>query len=109
MVGILGLQALLGAGQADLEQADAERMLPGDERRATRGAGLLPIAVRKQCTFLCDAVDVRRRAADHAAMVGAEIPDADVIGHDEEDVGFLFFLRMGRAGGPQESCHGHEE
>ena len=80
------LQALFGRGQADFQQPGAERRLPGDERRASRGAGLLSVVVREQRALAGESVDVRRAAAHHAAVVGTDVPDAHVIGHDHDDV-----------------------
>jgi hypothetical protein len=40
--------------------------------------------------FLADAVNVRRAAAHHAAMVGTDIPIADVVAPDNQDVRFFF-------------------
>ena len=64
----------------------AERALTGNERRASGGAGLLAIVIRKNGTFVGNAVDVRRVVAHHAAIVGGDIPVADVIGHDDQDI-----------------------
>ena len=36
--------------------------------------------------FLADAVDVRRAAAHHAAMVGTDIPNADVVTPNDQNV-----------------------
>ena len=82
------LQALFGGGQADFQQTGAERRLSGDERRASRGAGLLSVVVREQRALAGESVQVRRAAAHHAAVVGTDVPDADVIGHDHDDVWF---------------------
>ena len=82
------LQALLRRGQADFQQPGAERRLPGDERRASRRAGLLSVVISEQRALACESVDVRRAAAHHAAVVGTDVPDADVVGHDHDDVRF---------------------
>ena len=82
------LQALFGRGQADFQQPGAERRLPGDERRASRGAGLLSVVVREQRALAGESVQVRRTAPHHAAVVGTDVPDAYVIGHDHDDVWF---------------------
>ena len=82
-------EPFLRAGQADLQQAGAEARLPGDERRAARGAGLLRVVVGEDRAFLGDAVDVGRAVAHHAAVVGADVPVADVVAEDDEDVGLL--------------------
>ena len=39
--------------------------------------------------FLRQPVDVRRAVSHHALVVGAEVPDADVIAHDDQDVRLL--------------------
>jgi len=44
--------------------------------------------VRKEHAFLGDAVDVGR-AAHHAVGVGADVPHADIVTEDDQDVGFI--------------------
>ena len=83
------LQPFLRARQADLEHAGAEARLAGDEARAPGGAALLAVPVGEQRAFLGDAVDVRRLVAHHALVVGADVPVADVVAPEDEDVGFL--------------------
>ncbi len=78
-----------GARQTDLEQAGTKTDLAGDERRAAGRATLLAVPVGKQRPFLGDAIDVRRLVAHHALVVGADVPVADVIAPDDDDVGFL--------------------
>jgi hypothetical protein len=36
-----------------------------------------------------DPVDVGRASAHHSAVVGTDIPHADIVAHDDDDVGFL--------------------
>jgi len=86
---ILVLQALFRRWHADFQQAGTEGCLSEDERGTPCRAGLLRVVVGEQRAFLGDAVDVRRASAHHAAMVGADIPDAHVVGHDDDNVGFL--------------------
>src|SRR4029077_9386141 len=76
---VLVLDTLFSARQADFEQARAERRLTEDERGATRRAGLLGVVVGEQYAFLRDPVNIGRAPAHHPAMVGADIPDANVI------------------------------
>jgi hypothetical protein len=38
-------------------------------------------------------VEVRRSPGHHAAVVCADVPDADVVSHDDDDVGFLVLSR----------------
>ena len=83
---ILVRQALLGGGQADFQQAGAHRALAGDEGGAAGGAGLLAVIVGEKRALIGDAVDVGRAIAHHAAVVGADVPVADVVAHDDEDV-----------------------
>ena len=83
------LQPFLRAGQAHLQQAGAERRLAGDERRAAGGAALLAVPVGEQRALFRDAVDVGRLVAHHPLVVGADVPVADVVAPDDEDVGLL--------------------
>ena len=83
---VLGLQAEVGAGQADLGKAGAQRRLAGDERRAARRAALLGVIVGEHHAFAGDAVDVRRAIAHHAERIGADVGLSDVVAHDDEDV-----------------------
>ena len=75
--------------QADLGEAGADRRLAGEEGGASGGAALLRVPVGEQRAFSRDAVDVGRAVAHHAEIVAAGIEPADVVTHDEEDVGFL--------------------
>ena len=75
-----------GAGLADRRHACADRQLAGDEVRATRRATGLGVVVGEQHAFLGDRVEVRRPAGHQAPMIGADVPHADVVTHDDEDV-----------------------
>ena len=83
---ILRLEAHLGAGQADLGQAGADRRLARDERSAAGGAALLAVPIREHRAFLGDAIDVRGLVAHDAVVVGADIEPADVVAPDDQDV-----------------------
>jgi hypothetical protein len=85
-------QPLLRPRQANFQQPGAQRALAGDERGAPRGAGLLAVIVGEDRAFVGDAVDVGRAVAHHAAVVGADVPVADVVAHDDEDVRLLLLL-----------------
>jgi hypothetical protein len=74
-------------GQADLEHSGAKADLPVTKAAAAAGAALLAVPVGEQGAFLGDAVDVRGAVAHHALVVGADVPVADVIAPDDEDVG----------------------
>ncbi len=78
-------------------------MLPQNERCAPRRAALLGVVIGEERPFMRYAVDVRRSASHHAVMVGANVPDADVIGHDDENVRLLG-LRLCRSGCPEKRC-----
>ena len=49
--------------------------------------------VHEDRAFVADAIDVRRFANHQAAMVDARLHPADVVTHDEKDVGLLRRLR----------------
>ena len=92
---ILLRQAFLCCGKSDFQEPGPQRTLPGDKGGASGGAGLLPIIVGEDCALIGDAIDVGRAVAHHAAIVGADVPVADVIAHDDEDIGLLRLLREG--------------
>ncbi len=83
------LQALRRAGQADLGQPGPEGHLTGEESRAPGGTALLTVVVGEHRTFVGDAIDVRRRVADHAAAIGTHVEDADIVAENDQDVGLL--------------------
>ena len=64
----------------------AERVLPEHERGAASGAGLLRVVVGEEDPLVRDAIDVRGAAAHHAAVIRADVADADVVAPDDEDV-----------------------
>ncbi len=78
----------MAPGRPTFSRPVRKQRLPGDERRAPGGAGLLRVVVGEDRAFLGDAVDVGRAIAHHAAVVGADVPVADVVAEDDEDVGF---------------------
>src|SRR5262249_1109020 len=86
--GLVG-DPLLGPRQADLEQAGAERALAGGASGPAGGAGLLGVAVGEERPLPGDAVDVRGAVAHRAAVVGADVPVADVVAPEDEDVRLL--------------------
>ena len=84
--GGLGRKAGRRAGLADGRHAGADRQLAGDEVGAPRRAACLGIVVGEQHALGGDLVEVRRAARHHAAVIGADVPDADVVAHDDDDV-----------------------
>ena len=89
------LPAFLRAGHADLGHAGAHGHAAADERGAAGGAGLLGVVIGEGDAFFGDAVDVRRLVAHHAAVVVADVPGADVVAPNDEDVR-LFNRRLGQ-------------
>ena len=111
---VAGLEAFLGAGQTHLQHAGAKADLTGDEGGAAGGAALLAVPVGEQRAFFGDAIDVRGLVTHHALVVGADVPVADVVAPDDEDVGLLGRrlrrLSERRAGrGPDQAQHGECE
>ena len=82
-------EADVGAGHADLGEAGADRVLAGDEGRASGGAALLAVIVGEGDAFVGDAVDVGRAVAHLSAAVVADIPPADVVAPENEDIRFI--------------------
>ena len=101
------LPTLGGARQPDLGHAAAHRHRTADEGGAASGAALLRVVVREAHAFIRDAIDVGRLVAHHAAAVVADVPGADVVAPDHEDVGLL---RRGlrRRGDARYECHDNE-
>ena len=86
-------QSYRRAGLADRGHAGADRQLAGDEVRATRRATCLGVVVGEQHAFFGDLVEVRRLPGHHAPVIGADVPHANIVAHNDDDVGFLF-LRL---------------
>ena len=92
---VLSGQPFLCSRQAHLQESGSQWTLSGDECCAARGAGLLSIIVGEYRALVGDAVDVGRAIAHHATVVGADVPVADIIGHDDEHVGLLLLRGRG--------------
>jgi hypothetical protein len=71
-------------------------MHAGEERVASGSATLLGKIVHELGTFLPNAVDVGRFPNHQSLVVDARLHPADVIPHDEEDVGLLLLRRSRR-------------
>src|SRR3984885_7063314 len=74
------------AGLANRCHAGADRQFAGDEVGAARRAARLGVIVGEQHALGGELVEVRRPAGHHAPVVGPDIPDADVVTHDDNDV-----------------------
>ena len=85
--GVLGAQADVGAGEADLGETGSIRVLSGDERRPAGRAALLAVVVGEADTFGCDAVDVGSPISHQPIAVATQIADPDVVTPDDQDVG----------------------
>ena len=82
-----GSQIGRAAGQLRRDHAGTQRIHAGEEGIAPGRAALHGDIVHEHCAFLPDAVDVGRFPDHQAAMVDARLHPADVVAHDEEDVG----------------------
>ena len=80
---------ILAPGLADRGHAGADGQFAGDEVRPARRAACLGVVVGEQHAFFGELVEVRRPPGHHAAVVGADVPHADVVAHDDDDVGLL--------------------
>src|SRR4029077_5347614 len=83
---VFRLKSESGAGHSDFSQAGAERVLAGDEGGTSSGAALLAVPVGESHSFLGHAVDVRRLVAHHPAAIVADVPHADVVSPENQDV-----------------------
>jgi hypothetical protein len=88
-----GPQVGRAARELRRDHAGAQRMHPGEEGIAAGRATLLGVVVHEDRTFLPNAVDVGGFPHHQAAVIDARLHPADVIAHDEENVGLLLLLR----------------
>ena len=86
---VFRLEAEIGAGHPDLGQARPDRVLAGDERGPAGRAALLAVVIGEGDALVGDAVDVGRPVAHLAPVVVADVPPADVIAPQDQDVGLL--------------------
>ena len=86
---VLRLEAEIGAGHPDLGQARPDRVLAGDERCPAGRAALLAVVIGEGDALVRDAVDVGRPVAHLAPVVVADVPPADVVAPQDQDVGLL--------------------
>ena len=84
-----GPQIGRAARQLRRDHARAQRIHAREERIAPRRAALHGDIVREHRAFTADAVDVGRLAHHQAAMVDARLHPADVVAHDEENIGLI--------------------
>ena len=97
-----GPQIGRAAGQLRRDHARAQRIHAGEEGIAPGGAALHGDIVHEDRALVPDAVDVGRFPDHQAAVVDARLHPADVVAHDEENVGFLVLPQMsGRPSMPE--------
>ncbi|MDD1625766.1 MAG: hypothetical protein LUO94_13510, partial [Methylococcaceae bacterium] len=69
----------------------AERVLAGYKGGTSGGATLLALVVGERGTFVGHAVDVGYAVTHLTAIVVADVPPADVITPEDQDVRFCWF------------------
>ena len=89
-----GPQVGRAAGQLRRDHAGAQRIHAGEEGVAPRGAALHGDIVHEDRALVADAIDIGRFADHQAAVIDARLHPADVVAHDEEDVGLLLRRRL---------------
>ena len=87
-----GFQIGRAAGQLRRDHSRAQRIHARNERIATGRAALHGDVVHEDRALAPDAVNVGCFPDHQAAMIDPRLHPADVIAHDEEDVGFLCLL-----------------
>jgi hypothetical protein len=97
------LPALLGARESDLGHSGAYRDAAADEGGASGGAALLAVVVGEGESFAGDAVNVGGFVAHHAAAVVTDVPGADVVSPDDENVRFVLGEGFAGLNGDDES------
>ena len=76
----------------------SDRQLASDEVGASRRTARLGVVVGENHAFGSDLIEVRRTPSHHAAMVSADVPHADIVAHDDDDIRLLGRLRGCRRG-----------
>ena len=84
-----GSQVGRAARQLRRDHARAQRVHAGEEGVAPGRAALLGVVRLEERAFVRDAIDVGCFADHQAAVIEARLHPADVVAHDEQDVGFL--------------------
>ena len=95
------LPSLFRTRQSDLGHSGAHRHIAADECRSAGCAALLSVVIRESNAFVGDPVDVRSLVSHHAQIAVADVPGADVVSPDDEDVGL--FGRVCRGGNSQQT------
>jgi len=87
-------KADISPGHTDLGEAGTDRVLTGDEGCAPGGAALLSVIVSESSALVANAVNVGRPVAHLAAIVVADVPPADVVAPENEDVRLARFWHL---------------
>src|SRR6266478_9716230 len=103
-----GAQGGWAARELRRDHARAQRIHAREEGVAPGGAALLSVIGHKHRAFVRNPVDVWRFPDHQAAMIAARLHPADVIAHDEQDIGFLV-LRLGRNDRAEKRSRGYKE
>jgi hypothetical protein len=74
------------AGLSDRSHPSPDRKLAGDKVGPTRRAARLGVVIGEDRAFGRQLVDVGRPPCHQAAVVGADVPHADVVTHDDDNV-----------------------
>lgn len=83
------LPSLRSVWHTNFGHASSHGNVPADECRASRGTTLLPVVIGEADAFAGNAVDVGRFVAHHPPVVVADIPRADIIAPDDENIRLL--------------------
>src|SRR5215470_13369247 len=86
------LQVGRAARKLRRDHARAHRIHAGEEGIAARGATLHGHVVHEDRTLIADTIDIWRFAHHQSAVIDTRLHPADVIAHDEENVGLLLLL-----------------
>jgi hypothetical protein len=78
-----------GAGLTDSGEPGADRQFASDKVCPARRAAGLCVVISKQHALRRELVEIRRLTGHDPPVVGADIRPADVITHDEDDIGFF--------------------
>jgi hypothetical protein len=83
-------------------------MHAGEKGVATGGAALLSVIGHEDSAFAGDPVNVRCFPDHQAAVIATRLHPADIIAHDEQDVGFLV-LRLGWRDSAEKRSRGYKQ
>src|SRR5271169_6344638 len=87
--GVFGLKSYRSAGHSDFGQASTERVLAGNEGCTTSSAALLSVPVSKRHSLVGDTVDVGGVVAHCAEAEAADVPYADVVAPEDQNIRLL--------------------